>query len=78
MIGLNLGDLPTIDARGVGPGSIGALVGSLAVTVGTVDLTIRCIFADTSLFLLGRLDFLDRFQLTIDTRTQRITLIDYP
>jgi hypothetical protein len=76
-IGLIWDALPPIGASGLGPGQLDSRVAALAVRIGSVDLTLRCLFTDTPLFLLGRLDFLDRFQLTIDTRAQRITLVDY-
>jgi hypothetical protein len=46
--------------------------------VGSVELTIRCLFLDTqrALFILGRADFLDRFALAIDHSQNKIILTE--
>jgi hypothetical protein len=53
-----------------------ARLGHLPIRVAAEDLTVRCIFVDSSRvpLLLGRADFLDRFILMIDARRQKLVL----
>ena len=52
-------------------------MGRLPIRVGSVDLTVRCLFVDNprTPFVLGRADFLDRFVVTIDQPRRKIILI---
>lgn len=76
--GLEWQALPGANVSGVGPGAMPARLGPLALRIGSVELTVRRLFADVpaALFILGRADFLDRFRLSVDTRLSRITLSD--
>lgn len=77
-IGLEWNALPEAQVMGVEQGGVRARLGYLTIRVGSIELTVRCLFVDTrkSLFILGRADFLDRFVLTIDHPQQRILLTE--
>jgi hypothetical protein len=57
---------------------VAARVGRLRLRVGTVNLTVRCLFVDSpeAPLVLGRTDFLDRFVLTFDQPGGRIILTE--
>jgi hypothetical protein len=59
---------------GIEQGSVSARLGSLPIVLASIELTVRCLFVDSSKapFILGRADFLDRFVLTIDQPNKRI------
>jgi predicted aspartyl protease len=75
-IGIDWERLPLATITGIEQGGLRARVGRLPIRVGDVDLTVRSFFLDTTddLLILGRVDFLDRFILTIDQPGGRIVL----
>jgi hypothetical protein len=62
--------------RGVEQAGVPARFGRLPIRLGDEALDVRCFFIDspTTILILGRADFLDRFILTIDQPQRRITL----
>jgi predicted aspartyl protease len=75
-IGLPWERLPQAAITGIEQGGMRARVGRLPISVGDVNLSVRCFFVEPAgtLFVLGRVDFLDRFILTIDQPGRRIVL----
>jgi predicted aspartyl protease len=65
---------------GIELGGITARLGHLPLRVGSVELSVRCLFIDAASapFLLGRADFLERFVVTIDTEQDKIILREIP
>lgn len=79
-MGLAWGSLPEARVIGVELGGIVAWLGRLPLCIGSVELSVRCLFVDapSAPFLLGRADFLERFAITIDTEEAKITLRELP
>jgi predicted aspartyl protease len=79
-VGLDWDSLPEAGVLAVGRGAVQARLGSLSVRIDTTQLSLRCLFIDApqTPLLLGRMDFLERFILTIDHSQQRIVLTETP
>ena len=77
-VGLDWNECRETSVTGVEQGGIAARLGTLPMRVGSVELTIRCLFLDTrrALFILGRADFLDRFALALDCSQNKIVLTE--
>jgi predicted aspartyl protease len=78
VVGLDWTRLLPTTAVGVGQGNVHARVGPLPVKIGSAELTVRCLFMDapSTMFILGRADFLDTFVLEIDARQHSILLTE--
>jgi hypothetical protein len=73
-VGHDWDKLSTVGVTGVGRGRAPAKLGSLPIRLGTVELSIRCLFMDQRVapFILGCADVLDRFAVTIDVGQGKI------
>jgi predicted aspartyl protease len=78
LIGLDWARLPDARITGIGAGSLPVRVGRLPVEIAGRRIAIRCFLIDSTEapLLLGRVDFLDHFVLTIDQPRRRIILDD--
>jgi hypothetical protein len=74
--GFDWNKLPDASIIGIGRGTVPAKLGQMLIRVGTVELSVRCMFMDQRItpFILGRADFLDRFAVTIDAGQNKIIL----
>jgi hypothetical protein len=76
LAGLQWESLPETRMFGVDLALVSARLGRLPIRIGSVDLSVRCLFVANprTPLILGRADFLDRFVLTIDQPGRKIIL----
>jgi hypothetical protein len=77
-LGIDLATCPRAQCSGIEGRPIVAYQASMAVRIGSVDLTLRCLIAesDATPFLLGRADLFSRFNITFDNQKKRILLVE--
>jgi len=78
LVGINLGSQPDTLIRGVEATKRGlrAHKGELNVRFGGEEFSLRCLIteSDRTPFLLGRLDFFSRFNITFDNAKEEVIL----
>ncbi len=76
VLGVDLAGARERVARGIEGHGVAARVGEITVTIGDVELTVPCLFSSNEEcpYLLGRLGFFSRFNITFDNRRKKIVL----
>lgn len=76
VLGVDLSGARKVTARGIGASGVPAQLAEITLRIGDVELTIPCFFSsrEDSPFLLGRMGFFSRFNITFDNRRRKIVL----
>jgi hypothetical protein len=79
-VGHDWNRLPSLAVTGVGPGRLPVRLGTLSIRLGEIELSVRCLFLDQpdGPLVLGCVDVLDRFALTIDAGVGKIIFTEIP
>lgn len=79
-VGLDWEVLPVVAVTGIGSGRVLSKLGSLPIRLGQSEFSVRCLFLDQGVapFILGCIDVLDRFVLTIDAAQGKIVFTEIP
>lgn len=76
LLGISLPDVPDTHIIGSTSGEMGVYAAKLRVRIETETFELRCLIAesDEAPFVLGRLDFFELFNVTLDNKNQQIIL----
>ncbi len=76
LLGVDLSDVPETAVTGVGSSDVATQLGEMTLRVGDTDVTVPCLFSsnENTPYLLGRMGFFSRFNITFDNRRKRTVL----
>lgn len=75
-VGVDLAGAPELLVRGIEGSGVAADMASISVRIGEQDVELPCLFYShkNAPYLLGRMGFFSRFNITFDNRGKRIVL----